>query len=283
MAQKRNIFLFLFCAAILLGGVAGRSSASFAAPAVTPGVNLPLIIRSWPPTPTPTATPRPTQPPAAFLQFENPGFESGESGWETYSDHYNTLISTKTTIAAPFVGEWQAWMGRYPLGVSDTSAGYQGERSVIYQAVTIPDNAPPFYVAFQLYTASVEWVCADYPYAADDFRLYVGTTINQNAIISSQDDLIGVLAICGQSATNRWVYTWLPYDLSEFAGQRLVFKFLTWNDGSAYTHVLLDNLQFVTQLPAGVSLLAVPPAEAEAQSDLPLPFDGADGRYPPGK
>lgn len=284
MARKWSVYFGLLLTLVLSGVLSGRSEPSTAAaPDQTPGAHLPFIALNWPSTPTPTTTPRPTQPPALFLQFANPGFEEGDTGWETYSDHYSVLITTKTTITNPFTGQWQAWMGRYPYGVSDLSAGYQGERSVIYQALTIPSGAPSFYVAFQLYTASDEWVCRDYPYAADQFRLYLGTAVNQNAIISSDDDLIGVLPICRDWATNRWVYTWLPYDLSEYSGRRIIFKFLAWNDGTRYTHVMLDDMHFITQLPAGQSLLQAPPNLDESQVDLQQPFDGSNARLVPGK
>lgn len=201
--------------------------------------------------PTATKAATVTPKPPVLPTIKDPGFETGD-GWSEYSwVGFTRLRNNGAVIPEGGVywyahdSTWLAWLGRVPD--YEEPKHPLGELSVVYQKIKIPDNIRELYLGFWILIRSEERVCnPDYP--ADHLNLMLGTQLGDQ-IVSSTDKWVGVLPICNANTMIKYRPMVLPTNLAPFAGQELYFKIAVRVDGSGPTHVLLDDVHFLAELP----------------------------------
>jgi len=144
--------------------------------------------------------------------IQNGGFESGPVAWEQFSwKEFDLIINTNNPnlTVSPHSGSWLAWLGGYPEEVS-----------TITQEILIP--AGRSYLHYWVWTGS-EDLCG-----YDEFEIYVDS------------DAVHSEALCKDNNTSGWVHRTI--DLSAYIGATIHLQFVTTQDDSIVSNVLLDDI-----------------------------------------
>ncbi len=156
-----------------------------------------------------------TPPPSGDNLLQNPGFESGPTGWTASSG-----AITSSSGGAAHSGSWYAWLDGY--GSSHTD--------YVQQSVAIP-AASSATLGFSLYVATDETTRSS---AYDTLRVQVvsGGSTYTLATYSNLDESSG--------------YVDRSVDLSAFTGKTVTVKFLGVEDYSLATSFLVDDTTLTT-------------------------------------
>ncbi len=152
----------------------------------SPFLYLPIVLRPFLPTATPTATATailPSATPTAtatplppFFPLLNSGFEEGHVGWSELSlTGYPIIYAVPDFPLPPHSGSWGAWLG-----------GAFDEIALIRQQVTVPPSAP--------YLSYWHWIASEDECGYD----FGGVLVNETTVLE-------VYSLCDASETNGWV------------------------------------------------------------------------------
>lgn len=197
---------------------------------------LPLIHKSYPPPPTPTATLTPTNtpistvvpttvPPSPTLPprlpgIINGGFESGRSVWiETSSQGWPLIVSQAQVEPDARTGNWFAWLG-----------GDYDELSGLTQGFIVPPDRPR--VSYWRDIISTD-VCG-YDIA--------GVALYEDG--STEPIVLDAFWLCSPNDTGGYRSSTL--DLSAWSGKYVTLVFVTENDNTLLSSLLLDDFSHYT-------------------------------------
>jgi hypothetical protein len=158
--------------------------------------------------PTRSAT---VEPPLGLV---NGDFEQGPGiGWIEYSDHgWAIILETGYMPVDPRSGEWAAWLG-----------GEYNDLSLVAQEITVQSGNP--YLVFWYWIASAD-------YCGYDF----------GGVVVNFDTVADVFQLCEATNTGGWVQR--AVDLSDYAGQTIVFDIRAETDGSLNSNLFIDDVSF---------------------------------------
>lgn len=147
-------------------------------------------------------------------QLDNPGFESGVTGWAQTTG----VIGQHGTRQPARSGSWSAWLGGYGSAHADT----------LTQSVSLPAGCTSYDFSFWLHVDSAE---TDIGTAYDTLRVQVvsstGTVLATLATYSNLDRATG--------------YAQKTFSLAPYAGQTVTLKFAGTEDSSLQTSFVLDD------------------------------------------
>lgn len=195
-----------------------------------PTAPVPTVTPTRPgPTPTSTSTPRatatPTPPPGGLPVLKNPGFELGDNGdWNEYSSNGYRLIVTSDDVSNVDAhgGRYLAWLG-----------GLDNETSVLWQQVTIPANAPSFYLYFYFWIQSKETNCSS-------------TNTPDSVWLVIDDEFVEGYVLCRDYATTQWEKGVFRTDLRAWRGKTVDMQIAVFTDERAdtFSNFFVDDLSF---------------------------------------
>ncbi|WP_203337175.1 S8 family peptidase [Nocardioides limicola] len=156
-------------------------------------------------------TPPPPPPPAPGNLLQNPGFESGNTGWNATSG-----VITNSTARPARTGSWKAWLNGYGRSHTDT----------VEQTVTIPSGG----------TAQLSfWIRIDtaettgwFAYDRLQVQMVAGGSTTTLATYSNLD------------ATGTYVQK--QFNLSGYAGQVVTLRFVGTEDATLQTSFVIDDV-----------------------------------------
>jgi hypothetical protein len=148
------------------------------------------------------------------LRLQNGGFESGLSGWTSWSSLGRNLVSAELGgFATPLSGSYAAWLG-----------GADWEVSLLQQRVTVDPEYST--LVFYLWHKSYDECQYDFlTFSIDDI-----TQITQT--------------LCVFHNTAGW--SRYSYNLSGYgyAGQTILLRWMLWNDSLLPSHAFIDDISF---------------------------------------
>ncbi|MFE9334849.1 M4 family metallopeptidase [Streptomyces sp. NPDC006925] len=157
----------------------------------------------------PTSTTCSTTPSNGSNLLSNPGFESGNTGWDASSN-----VITDDSDRSARSGRFYAWLNGYGSTHTDT----------LSQTVSVPSTAQAPKLSFYLSISTEESGSTAYD------------TLKVRATAGSRTS-----TLAGYSNTSPSGYTLRTLDLSAFKGKTVTIKFTGTEDGSAATHFLIDD------------------------------------------
>lgn len=168
--------------------------------------------------------------------LSNSDFESGTSGWVTYSSIGGTIFWQSES--------WAFGGSRYArLGNGDSVTEY------IYQDIAVPADVTQAYLQFGYYVTTQETTTTEvYDTMAVEIRRPSNDTL-----------LRTVLTLSNLSASDRFKMS-RNYDVSEYIGQSIRLRFYVVNDSSLTTYFRLDDVGLLTlKEPCTKAFFDVPP------------------------
>jgi subtilisin family serine protease len=212
-------------------GLPAGATASFAPPSVTSGGSSTLTIGTSVSTPagtysvtvTGTAASGSKSTPFVLVvtgqggcsspgqKLGNPGFESGHSIWQITPD----VIGQYAPFQPPRSGTWNAWLVGYGFSTYD----------ILQQTVTLPAGCSSYQLSFWLHIDTAEF--DPFPFDQMGVQVIVGSTTTTLAVWSNLDAAPG--------------YTQRTVNLSAYAGQTILLRFLAIEDWSLQTSFVIDD------------------------------------------
>lgn len=222
-----------------------------------PTAPVPTVTPTRPgPTPTATSTPRPTAtptiPPGGLPVLKNPGFELGDNGdWNEYSSNGYRLIVTSDDVSNVDAhgGRYLAWLG-----------GLDDEVSVLWQRVTIPANAPSFYLYFYFWIQSRETNCST-------------TNTPDSVWLVIDDEFVEGYVLCRDTATTQWEKGVFRTDLRAWRGKTVDLQIAVFTDNRAdtFSNFFVDDLSFSKTPPGSNPTPTATPRATSTPTRTPTP------------
>lgn len=217
-------------------------------PTVTPTRPGPAPTATFTPRPTATATPLPSGLPV----LRNPDFELGDNGdWSEYSSNGYRLIVTSDDVSNldAHGGRYMAWLG-----------GLDDEVSVLWQRVTIPANAPSFYLYFYFIIQSKETNCST-------------TNTPDSVWLVIDDEFVEGYVLCRDTATTQWEKGVFRTDLRAWRGKTVDLQIAVFTDNRAdtFSNFFLDDLSFSKTPPGSSPTPTATPRATATPTRTPTP------------
>jgi len=156
--------------------------------------------------------------PTAGVALQNPGFESGNSGWTTTEG----VISNDQNQPAR-TGTVKAWLGGYGEPHTDR----------LSQSVTIPSSATTASLVFFLHVTTEEQTKTN---AFDKLPLQVRRSNGQTTVLETFSNLQKISRYSLQS-----------FNLTPFRGQTVQIQLVAVEDNGSMTSFLLDDFAVLTE------------------------------------
>ncbi len=179
--------------------------------------------------------------------LQNPGFESGTSGWTiNTSPNSHMVVTTTTAQTTPHSGYYMAILGG---GIN--GGYYSGQTDVVKQTVTIPATATSATLSFwvAIYTQEAGTTAKDYLYVE---VLTTGGTVLQTPVTLSNVNAGG------------WRQEQATISVSSLLGQAVQIRFRAVTNSDAYgTAFILDDTALTVTTGSQVASLARPGGPGE--------------------